>query len=122
MFVEQIHLNHTLLQQLLNLRLGDRRDVVEFMILLGLKLFELRSFDHPSVADQRDSRSAEALSHLANFQTEGFGVDGVAIKRGNGNGHTYRVAQHSICDLHFSAIAVLVIAEKAANSLQTPSK
>ncbi len=38
LFVKQFQLNHTLLQQRLDLWPGNRRDVMEFMILLGLEL------------------------------------------------------------------------------------
>ena len=72
-FVKKGHLQNTLFQQALNLRLGQGRNVVEVIFVFFEKL-NLRSFDHAAVAHKRHFTTSEALGNLVDLAGKCLGI------------------------------------------------
>jgi hypothetical protein len=112
--IKQIHLQHAGLQQRLDLRLGDGRDVVKPH---RRQLLHLGALDQAPVAHKRHALAAEALTGLLHLCGKRLRVLRVAPKHFRRDRLAVLVAQQTDDDLLLALLAVAGVAVVAVGVL-----
>jgi hypothetical protein len=104
--VEQTHLQDALAEQAFDLGLGDRGYEMKPFLL---KILDLWTFDHASIADEGDLAATKTRRYLVNLRGKGLGVLGIARKDLNRQRPSKAVAQEAKDNLQLSSFVVAML-------------